>query len=87
MPERERMEEAIAEPVAPPAEAPLKLTGYVDATYFYNFGPGSAFIHLCIDASKAAKANGGDFGLEKVHPEVAQVFRIAGLQSLLLSSQ
>jgi len=47
----------------------------------------SAFIHLCIDASKAAKANGGDFGLEKVHPEVAQVFRIAGLQSLLLSSQ
>ena len=42
MPERERMEEAIAEPVAPPAEAPLKLTGYVDATYFYNFGPGSA---------------------------------------------
>jgi len=47
----------------------------------------SAFIHLCIDASKAAKTNGGDFGLEKVHPEVAQVFRIAGLQNLLLSSQ
>ena len=47
----------------------------------------SAFIHLCIDASKAAKAQGGDFGLEKVNPEVAQVFRIAGLQSLLLSSQ
>jgi len=47
----------------------------------------SAFVHLCIDASKAAKANGGTFGLEKVHPEVAQVFRLAGLQSLLLSSQ
>ena len=47
----------------------------------------SAFIHLCIDASKAAKAGGGDFGLERVHPEVAQVFRLAGLQSLLLSSQ
>ena len=47
----------------------------------------SAFIHLCIDASKAAKSNGGDFGLEKVQPEVAQVFRLAGLQSLLLSSQ
>jgi len=47
----------------------------------------SAFLHLCIDASKAAKANGGEFGLEKVHPEVAQVFRMAGLQGLLLSSQ
>jgi len=47
----------------------------------------SAFLHLCIDASKAAKAGGGDFGLEKVHPEVAHVFRLAGLQSLLLSAQ
>jgi len=47
----------------------------------------SAFIHLCIDASKAAKAGGGDFGLEKVATEVAQVFRLSGLQSLLLSSQ
>lgn len=47
----------------------------------------SAFIHLCIDASKAAKANGGDFGLERVAPEVAQIFRLAGLQSLLLSSR
>jgi len=47
----------------------------------------SAFLHLCIDASKAAKANGGEFGLEKVHPEVAQVFRMAGLQGLLLSSR
>jgi len=47
----------------------------------------SAFIHLCIDASKAAKTYGGDFGLEKVQPEVAQVFRLAGLQSLILSSQ
>ena len=47
----------------------------------------SAFVHLCIDASKAAKASGGNFGLEKVTPEVAQVFRLSGLQSLLLSSQ
>ena len=47
----------------------------------------SAFVHLCIDASKAAKVSGGSFGLERVHPEVAQVFRLAGLQSLLLSSQ
>ena len=47
----------------------------------------SAFVHLCIDASKAAKTGGGDFGLERVHPEVSQVFRLAGLQSLLLSSQ
>ena len=47
----------------------------------------SAFIHLCVDASKATKAHGTDFGLEKVHPEVAQVFRMAGLQNLLLSSQ
>lgn len=47
----------------------------------------SAFIHLCIDASKASQTNAGEFGLEKVHPEVAQVFRLAGLQSLLLSSK
>lgn len=46
----------------------------------------SAFIHLCIDASKAAKANGGTFGLERVSPEVSHVFRLAGLQALLLSS-
>ncbi|MCX6934610.1 MAG: STAS domain-containing protein [Verrucomicrobia bacterium] len=46
----------------------------------------SAFVHLCIDASKFAKASGHDFGLERVGPEVAQVFRLAGLQSLLLSS-
>lgn len=47
----------------------------------------SAFLHLCIDASKAAKSHGNDFGLEKVAPDVAQVFRLAGLQSLLLSAQ
>lgn len=46
----------------------------------------SAFVHLCIDASKTSKASGNDFGLERVAPEVAQVFRLAGLQSLLLSS-
>jgi anti-anti-sigma factor len=47
----------------------------------------SAFIHLCIDASKSAQTHGSSFGLEKVQPEVAQVFRMAGLQNLLLSSQ
>ena len=46
----------------------------------------SAFVHLCIDASKTAKASGSNFGLERVAPEVSQVFRLAGLQSLLLSS-
>ncbi|MFM8653938.1 MAG: outer membrane beta-barrel protein, partial [Verrucomicrobiota bacterium] len=60
LPERERMEEAIAEPVAPPAEAPLKLTGYVDGTYFYNFGPGSATASLDFPADTTPK---GDFNL------------------------
>lgn len=46
----------------------------------------SAFVHLCVDGSKTAQANGGTFGLEKVGPEPAHVFRIAGLQSLILSS-
>jgi len=54
------MEEAIAEPVAPPAEAPLKLTGYVDATYLYNFGPGGATSPLDFPADTEPK---GDFNL------------------------
>lgn len=40
-PERDLREEQIAE-TSPTREADLKLTGYVDATYLYNFGPGSA---------------------------------------------
>lgn len=60
LPERERMEEAIAEPVPPTAEAPLKLTGYVDATYFYNFGPGGATSPLDFPADTTPK---GDFNL------------------------
>ena len=60
LPERERMEEAIAEPMAPPPEAPLKLTGYVDATYFYNFGPGGAVNPLDFPADTTPK---GDFNL------------------------
>jgi hypothetical protein len=63
LPERERMEEAIAEPVAPPPEAPLKLTGYVDATYLYNFGPGSATAPLDFPADTVPK---GDFNLSAV---------------------
>jgi len=46
----------------------------------------SAFVHLCIDASKTAKSHGSDFGMEKVVPETAHIFRLAGLQSLILSS-
>jgi anti-anti-sigma factor len=46
----------------------------------------SAFVHLCIDASKSAKANTSNFGLEKVVPDTAHIFRLAGLQSLILSS-
>lgn len=46
----------------------------------------SAFVHLCIDASKTAKSHGADFGIEKAQPAVAQVFRLAGLQAYLLSS-
>ena len=54
------MEEAIAQPVPPPSEAPLKLTGYVDATYFYNFGPGQATMPLDFPADTEPK---GDFNL------------------------
>jgi hypothetical protein len=38
-PEREVREEDIAQPSK---EEPLKLSGYVDGTYLYNFGPGDA---------------------------------------------
>ena len=41
VPEREAREEQLAEPDLP-KEADLKLTGYVDGTYLYNFGPGTA---------------------------------------------
>lgn len=46
----------------------------------------SAFVHLCLDASKTAQTHGADFGLEKVSPETAHVFRLAGLQAFILSS-
>ncbi len=54
------MEEEIAEPAGPSREAPLKLTGYVDATYFYNFGPGQAKNPLAFPADTEPK---GDFNL------------------------
>jgi hypothetical protein len=60
LPERERMEEAIAEPSGPPAEAPLRLSGYVDGTYLYNFGPGQATNPLDFPADTVPK---GDFNL------------------------
>lgn len=62
-PEREQREEVIAEPVPPAPEAPLKLTGYVDATYFYNFGPGSATAAVDFPADTEPK---GDFNLSAV---------------------
>ena len=60
LPERERMEETIAEPAVPSPEAPLKLTGYVDATYLYNFGPSGAINPLNFPADTQSK---GDFNL------------------------
>ena len=54
------MEEAIAEPLPPPPEAPLKLTGYVDATYLYNFGPSGATNPLDFPADTTPQ---GDFNL------------------------
>ena len=60
VPERERMEEAVAEPAVPPPEAPLKLTGYVDGTYLYNFGPGVASSPIDFPADTVPK---GDFNL------------------------
>lgn len=60
LPERERMEEEIAEPSGLPPEAPLKLTGYVDGTYLYNFGPGQATSPLDFPTDTVPK---GDFNL------------------------
>ena len=45
VPEREVREEQLAEPTLP-KEPDLKLTGYVDGTYLYNFGPGTAISPL-----------------------------------------
>lgn len=41
-PEREMMEESASEAARGAKEKALVLTGYVDATYIYNFGPGTA---------------------------------------------
>jgi hypothetical protein len=57
-PERERTEEQENE--MPAKEAPLKLTGYVDATYLYNFGPGDSTNPLNFPADNAPR---GDFNL------------------------
>lgn len=63
LPERGRMEEALAEPVPPPAEAPLKFSGYVDATYLYNFGPNQAVSPLDFPADTTPR---GDFNLSAI---------------------
>jgi hypothetical protein len=42
VPERDAQEEQLAQSAQPLKEEPLKLSGYVDGTYVYNFGPGSA---------------------------------------------
>ena len=59
VPEREMREEQIAEPTVP-KEADLKLTGYVDGTYLYNFGPGTAASPLDFPSDTMPK---GDFNL------------------------
>ena len=58
IPERDRMEEQSSE--QPGKEASLKLTGYVDATYLYNFGPGESANPLNFPADNAPR---GDFNL------------------------
>jgi len=60
LPEREAREESVAEQMGAPAETPLKLTGYVDGTYLYNFGPGTAASSLDFPADTVPK---GDFNL------------------------
>lgn len=57
-PEREVMEDAIAGQVGPAFEAPLKLTGYADGTYLYNFGSGTAASPIDFPADTVPK---GDF--------------------------
>jgi len=42
VPERDFQEEELAQSAQPLKEEPLKISGYVDGTYVYNFGPGSA---------------------------------------------
>ena len=59
VPEREMREEQIAEPTLP-KEADLKLTGYVDGTYLYNFGPGNATSQLDFPTDTVPR---GDFNL------------------------
>lgn len=58
-PEREMREEQIAERT-PSRETDLKLTGYVDATYLYNFGPGTAASSIDFPTDTIPK---GDFNL------------------------
>ena len=59
-PERESVEEAVAEREAPSPESTLKLTGYADGTYLYNFGPGSAASPIDFPTDTLPK---GDFNL------------------------
>jgi len=42
VPERDVQEEELAQPSQATKQEPLKLSGYVDGTYLYNFGPGTA---------------------------------------------
>jgi hypothetical protein len=42
VPERDFQEEEMAQTAQPFKQEPLKLSGYVDGTYLYNFGPGNA---------------------------------------------
>ena len=58
-PEREMREEQISE-TSPIREADLKLTGYVDGTYLFNFGPGGGVSPLDFPTDTVPK---GDFNL------------------------
>lgn len=62
-PEREMREEQAAEAARGGQESGLVLTGYVDATYIYNFGPGTASSSLNFATDAVPK---GDFNLSAV---------------------
>ena len=59
-PEREMMEEQAAEAARGVKDKALVLTGYVDATYMYNFGPGTATSPIDFPNDTIPK---GDFNL------------------------
>jgi len=63
VPEREQREDAVAERYGPAPQSLLRFTGYVDGTYLYNFGPGTASNPIDFPADTIPK---GDFNLSAV---------------------